>query len=62
VPGATAPERTGAGSEHWIELGLDEVVVGRTSASIDGGSGQIRQKQKGGFQPSCNLGLETHAN
>ena len=41
--------------------GLNE-MVGRTSTSNDGGSGQVRQKQKGGFQPSCNLGLETHAN
>ncbi|MGB9055030.1 MAG: hypothetical protein WCC54_22325, partial [Pseudolabrys sp.] len=34
----------------------------RDFTSNDGGSGQVRQEQKGDFQPSCNLGLEIHAN
>ncbi len=42
--------------------GLDEVGWVETSTSNGGGPGQVRQKQKGGGQPSGNLGLETHAN
>jgi len=58
MPEVKTPERTGSGSEQRAYMRW----MGRTSASNDGGSGQIRQKQKGGGQPSGNLGLETHAN
>jgi hypothetical protein len=58
MPGTKTREQTGAGSEQRTYMSW----MGRTSASNDGGSGQIRQNQKGGGQPSGNLGLETHAN
>ena len=45
-----------------LSIGPKWGVVASRSVSKDGGSGQVRQKQKDGFQPSCILGLETHAN